>query len=144
MKIGSLHVRITNVGKKSARLITDKPAMKESTLVYDYHQSAKLRNNLTYDAKKLSDVDLELHELLQSVSNDRIARLNLSDAQKVMNQPVVNDDVRRLQIMYKNLETDQMIPVSSTTQEHHGEFSYEATRAERDRDQKTVDIFRER
>lgn len=115
LKLGSLHISLTNIGRTlHPNGYPSNPSMRESVIVYDYHENAKLRLNTTHDAKKvttvliqLADVDVELHELLQSAQNERIAKQRLH-AEKEDGE-LVSDEIRRLQKVYKLLEKDHII-----------------------------------
>jgi hypothetical protein len=53
LKLGSLHVSLTNIGRSNPDGALSKPSMKEASIVFDYHEHAKLRLNTTHEAHKV-------------------------------------------------------------------------------------------
>lgn len=147
MKIGTLHINITNIARsKNNENYSSAPEFKEVAVVYDYHENSNLRLNTTHDAKKLVEVDAELHEIMMSATNERIARRKL-DSQEENGEVDVSNDIRKLQKVYKLLQKDNMdVPIDPKVENLPSSdvFTYKESRNERERDQKTVEIFRER
>jgi hypothetical protein len=109
IKLGSLHTSLTNIGRtKSNPGCPTIPSMKEVSVVYDYHESAKLRLNTTHDSRKLVDIDIELHQLMQSAMHDRVAKQKLNMKKKETGEVDLSDNVKRLHKVYKLLQKDKM------------------------------------
>ena len=135
LSIGTLHVRMTNLGKPCDQ--NNRPAMRESVVVYDYHETAKTRLTTLSEPKKLVDVDVELNTVLHQAMQERMAKAQQMNAAK---ESCVNIDNERLK---KAIKVMEKVGLEKPRDEPETE-TYQQTRQEKERDIKTIEIFRER
>jgi hypothetical protein len=148
IKIGTLHIRISNIGRSlpnEVALEVTKRKSNNQVLVHDYHEQIKLRLPSEFFAKKMIEVDSELKDALQNAYIERV-QLRKAMEGKPNDLKPVSEEVRLLHRAYRHMKEDS-IEVPEEWQMADGEddeFAYKRSRAERKKDMETIEVYRER
>ncbi|KAH6599048.1 hypothetical protein BASA50_003257 [Batrachochytrium salamandrivorans] len=169
IKTATLHIRITNIGRKNA-LCSDENHLKSDTildnrksyetiLVHDYHHHIKHRQKTFHEAKRLQDVDHELNQILTHARDERAARCqgttsthcSVNSVGKTEYSPTALSRSQRLVQHTADILRGLTIGPSQLLQSTEEAItnnlplgSYKLSREERDCDLDTIDTFRER
>ncbi len=128
-------MKISNIGRRVDSKSTSKNChLSEQVIVYDYQEKIRHRPHSSSVAKKLEDTDSELHSLLSSARISRKAHNKPS----LLEQKVESDELRRIKKIQKLMEQENLGPIENEDQ------NYIYSRNDRNRELKTIEIFRER
>ncbi|KAI8929906.1 hypothetical protein BC831DRAFT_441572 [Entophlyctis helioformis] len=159
LKMATLHMRVTNIGRKQPAnslhtgVNLAKPDIVPSVIVHDYHHHIRHREPTFHESRRLPEIDAELGQVLADAYADRMARRRLEaprDAAQETTQPKHRTREQKLiqhaAHILKSLELgpERLGMDSSDIADLPERFMYRLSREERERDLKTIDIFRER
>jgi nephrocystin-4 len=148
VKLGSLHVRLSNIGRSTRNTNTIeslKPKSNNQVLVHDYHEHIKHRLPTEIVSKKMVEIDSELKDLLQNTYIERVQLRKAMESNPQETTPI-NEDVRLLHRAFKHMKEDNIVVpeewllggIDDDT------YAYKRSRQERKKDLETLQIYRER
>ncbi|KAK5666070.1 hypothetical protein QVD99_007683 [Batrachochytrium dendrobatidis] len=168
LKTATLHMRVTNIGRKYQEDINTTPQnafnnpsktqSQEEVIVHDYRYHINRRQKTFHEPKLLSSIDHELHQILNEAHADRTTQA--ANCTKALQKTTCLDSSSQYSFESRNqklihhatgilknlkIEPDKLnLDDDGANKELAESFSYRRTREERDRDLKTIDVYRER
>nr|KAJ3416726.1 Nephrocystin-4 [Polyrhizophydium stewartii] len=171
LKTATLHARVTHIGRRQKQQQQQPHAAhlgyaanlarietREAVVVHDYHRKIKHREHTFHESKRLPEIDHELERVLAQTHAERATAVRAAphkDAEgyttsqasqaKTRDQRLIEhaDAIIRKLDMTAGLSWPQS-HASDVAPALPERFMYKVSREERERDLKTIDVFRER